>query len=258
MKTTLALALFVSLLFAGCDSTSNTGGEDGLSLRMQMAQEVNVAASPNEDLTIAGTNGTLTFTQISLIVAEFELELADDSCDDQQQGEQANDDCEEFELPPSFVDLPLDQSAITIGTDQVPPGRYEEFEFEVEDLEDDEENSQDITQLFNNIRADYPSWPETASMLLVGTFTPTDGMPQPFTVYVEAEIEIEMEFNPPLLVEEDGSSQSITIEVNPENWFVQANGEVMDLSVFDYEESSTLLEFELEIEDGFTSIAFDD
>ena len=254
MKTTIAIAVFVSISIMGCDSTTNSDGEDGLSLRMQMAQEVTLSTSQNQELTIEGANGILTLTQISLIVAEFELEREEDTCD----GEQENDMCEEFELAPSFLDLPLDEGAVTIGSDQVPPGLYEELEFEVEDLEDDEDNSQEIRQLLTTIRADYPDWPEEASMLLIGAFTPTGGTPQPFTVYVEAEIEVEMEFNPPLSIETSDQSQTITININPENWFKRPNGEVMDLSVFDFEQTADLLEFELEMEDGFSSIEFDD
>ena len=261
MKTALAIAVLFSFSVIGCDSTSNSDQGDGLSLRMQMAPEV--ATSPtsvlqNQELTIAGANGTLTLSQISLIVAEFELELAEDTCDDDQEGEQENDMCEEFELPPSFINLPLDQGAVSIGTDQVAPGLYEELEFEVEDLEDDEENSQEILQLLDTIRSDYPEWPQEASMRLMGEFTPTDGTPQPFIVYAEAEIEVEMEFNPPLSVESSDQDQTITIAINPENWFIRPNGDVMDLSVFDFEQSTDLLEFEVEMENGFSSIEFDD
>ena len=248
------LAVFASLLVMGCDSSPSADAEEGLSLRMQVASEASSNVSPNQNLLIEGSNGTLAISQISLIVAEFELELEEDTCD----GEQDNDMCEEFELPPSFLNLPLDERAVIIGTDQVPPGMYEELEFEVEDLEDDENNNQEILQLLTSIRADYPDWPEQASMLVVGDFTPTDGNPQPFTVYVEAEIEVEMEFNPPLVIEASEQSQTITIEINPENWFLRANGEVMDLSVYDFDQTDDLLEFELEMENGFSTIDFDD
>ena len=257
MKSTFAVALIASISLLGCDSTTVSDDTDGLSIRMGIASETtagSTSALQNEVLNIEGSNGILALSQISLVVAEFEMKLEEDTCNDEQE----SDMCEEFELPPSFVDLPLDGGVVTIGTDQIPPGLYEELEFEVEDLEDDEDNNQEIRQLLTTIRSDYPNWPEKASMLLVGTFTPTDGTAQPFTVYVEAEIDVEMEFNPPLSIEAGDQNQSITIEISPENWFARPNGEVIDLSVYDFERTTDLLEFELEMENGFRSIEFDD
>lgn len=91
-------------------------------------------------------------------------------------------------------------------------------------------------------------------MVVTGTFTPTGGAPQNFTVFFDADIEVEMDLVPPLVIDATGTaSRTITINLDPALWF-QANGQVLDLSSF----NGQTLEFEAEIEDGFVEIEFDD
>ena len=95
-------------------------------------------------------------------------------------------------------------------------------------------------------------------MVIVGTFTPSGGVARPFTVFAEAEIEVEMEFDTPVEVTEAGANQDLIVNVAPELWFARAGGDVLNLSERDFAETGSLLEFELEIEDGFTSIEHED
>ena len=265
MKKLYQLFFLTGLLLAGCDSTSNDSGEAGLSINMQLAEAVRsgtASAPQDETLIIEGSNGTLTITDIGLVVAEFELEFEEDTCDNEELDENGekidNDDCEEFELPPSFVDLPLSTGVVALGTDLVPPGEYKELEFEVEDLEDDNDNGDEFTRLFSTIRESYPDWPQEASMVVVGEFAHMDGSPvRPFKVYARAEIEIEMEFNPPLSIVAGEVDKSLTIEINPENWFKSSTGIAWDLSQTDFERTGDLLEFEFEMKEGFSSIKYD-
>lgn len=205
-------------------------------------------------LTIAGTNGSLTISEVRLIVAEVELEGEDDAC----EVASGSDDCADFEAPPSFLDLPLDGEPIDVMTGVIPPGVYDELEFEIEDLEDDEEDSTSaaaIEALRSAIRDEFPDWPEKASALLVGTFTATDGAATPFRVYVDAEIEIEMDLSPPLVVGEDGGAdRALTVDIEPHAWFVRADGSVLPLHEYDYARTGELLELEVELEEGFTEI----
>ena len=48
--------------------------------------------------------------------------------------------CEDFDAGPMFIDLPLTGGAVPVGSGELPAGVYEEVEFEVEDLDDDEED----------------------------------------------------------------------------------------------------------------------
>lgn len=95
-------------------------------------------------------------------------------------------------------------------------------------------------------------------MLAIGTFTPTGGAPVPFRVYFEAEVEIEMDLVPPVTVTDDGSGATFTVHIDPALWFKRADGTVMNLAALDYDATGSVVEFEFEMENGFTEIEFDD
>ena len=48
------------------------------------------------------------------------------------------------------------------------------------------------------------------------------------------------------------------MDVRPDIWFSRPDGSVIDLSMYDYDETGAVLEFELEMENGFTEIEIDD
>ena len=73
----------------------------------------------------------------------------------------------------------------------------------------------------------------------------------------EAEIEIEMEFDPPLVILEEDPEKVVIVTVDPVAWFTLPDGTVLDLSPFDFAATGQLVEFEVEMEDGFTEIEFD-
>jgi hypothetical protein len=235
----------VALAVAACDSATSAGAGGDVRLRMGARTAVG-AAAPESPLVLPGDNGELTITDLRVIVAEFELKGDDDlnPCDRTGAGE----DCEDFDAGPLFVDLPLHSSA-TVSTGTVPPGTYRELEFEVEDLDDDEEDPAEaarIQALLQQVRAQFPDWPRDASMLVVGSFRPREGAglgaPRPFRVYIEAEMETEVVFSPPLVV---GSAPlEVTVTLDPALVF-RTGTQVVDLARFD----GQLLEWEMD--DGF-------
>jgi hypothetical protein len=247
-------ALAASLL-AGC-SDAPLGGGPGDDARVQLRFGVSGAAALSSSarfqtggtnqLVVTGSNGTLAISDIRLVVAEFELDGDDDvnRCGSTGGG----GDCEDFNAGPMFVDLPLAGGPVAVGAGDVPPGVYDEVEFEVEDLDDDEENAaerQRIEALRQQILAEFPDWPRDASMLVVGTFTPTGGAARPFRAFVEAEIEIELDLNPALTVAEGGTG-SLDVTLDPQAIFRSGNT-VLDLST-----ANARTRLEIEIENGFS------
>lgn len=237
----------VAVAFSAAGGGSALLAEDGAAFRSPWGVQ---------SVAVAGTNGTLVIDELRIIVAEFELErLDDDAC------EGDDDDCEEFEAPPAFVNVPLDGGETVAVTALVAPDTYDEMEFEIEDLEDDEDDpvqAQQIAQLRADILAEFPDWPREASMLVVGTFTPTDGDPMAFRAYFEAEVEIELDLVPPVTVTDDGGGATFTVHIDPGAWFTRGDGSVMNLAQFDFDATGSVVEFEVEIEDGFSEIEFDD
>lgn len=69
----------------------------------------------------------------------------------------------------------------------ISPRTYFEFEFEVVDLDPDDDDSeeevQQIEELLDQIREEFPEWPSGASMRVAGTFTPEDGDPRAFKTF---------------------------------------------------------------------------
>jgi hypothetical protein len=226
-KNILPILLAASVLLVGCDSAEESSGTVQVQFRL--------------------ADGAQTLNKTS----EFELDRAnDDSCDLLADGED-DDHCEKFESLPFFVDLPLDNRAVTVASSSIDPDDYKELDFEIEDLGDDDFPTGVAEALLAQIRTDHPDWPDRASMAFVGEFETTGGEVRTFTRYAQAEIEIEMAFDPPITI--DAGSADITVVVDPTDWMKAADGSVLDLSTVD-----NLFEFEVEIENGFKEVEFDD
>lgn len=255
--------LFTLLAFfiTSCDTTStNTElGEGNVELQFKTVSDSSPSkttssgtiASTHDSLTIEGNNGTLQIDDIRFIVSEFELEPAD--------AEDDSEEIEEFESRPFFVDLPLGEDVLSLANNQIQAGLYEELEFNVEDLDFDDDGEEEEHQaLADSIRTEFSDWPDEASMVLVGTFTSTDGQTQSFKVFAKAEIEIEREFNPPLEVTEDNIQQVVSVRINPTKWLAKEDGSVLDLTQYDWDEYEELIEFEVEFENGVEEIEVED
>lgn len=262
LLTPIVLIFLLAGLIAGCDtiSSDNRSGEGVVKLQFKTVgnSSAKTASSGNtimdhDSLSVEGTNGTLQIDDIRFIVDKFKLEPAD--TDEEEDSLDTN--TEEIDSEPFFVDLPLSNDTLSLGGDRVQPGIYEELEFEVDDLDfDDEEEGEDQEHqaLADSIRAEFPDWPDEASMVIVGTFTPTDGDPRSFKVFAKAEIEIEREFNPPLEVTESNMQQVLTVRINPTQWLLREDGSVINLSNFDWDEHQELLEFSAKFKDGVEEI----
>lgn len=257
LKTVALLAGAFAL--AGCESNSSVAPDSNTSLRIASPAQPGLSTETAEGLSIAGSNGTLVLTNIQLIVDEFELENDDDDCDDDddRDDDRNNRDCAEFELELFLANVPLGSGAAMIANDRIPAGTYTTLDFEVENLDDDEggEDGRRIAELLAELRSTYADWPSEASMMIEGTFTPTDGEAQPFRAYFDAEVEIEKKFATPLVI--DDNSAGITLELRPDLWFRNANGTVRNLALSDYASTQTLIEFEVELDRGI-KLEFDD
>jgi len=260
------IAVAVSMV-AACSESSGVGGPENVGILFQVASSPSAvgpaavagpAGVAGPPLVLSGTNGTLTIDEIRLVVSEIELERIDDSClGDDDSVDDLGDDCEEFETGPEFLDLPLDGTPVEVGTSLVPSGTYEELEFEIEDLEDDEDDAAEgalIAAVRAEILAAIPDWPDEASGFVSGTFTPTSGAPTQFRVFLKAEIEIEMELLPNVVIDGGVASRDLTVDIEPEIWFLQPDGSVVDLTQYDYDTTGQMLEFDVEFEHGFTKI----
>jgi len=180
-STGTALALAVTAALTGCGDATGVSDAGSVAIAFRVggaptlasvvaggagSAPARVAGPP---LTIDGSNGELIIDEIRLIVAEAELDGDDDRCEDSDgdddssssSGSSDGEDCAKFEAPPRFLDLPLDGQPIDVFVGQVPPGVYDEVEFEIEDLEDDGDDvfAAVIEALRTSILAVFPDWP---------------------------------------------------------------------------------------------------
>lgn len=245
----LALGAFT---LAGCDSAGPSTDGSEVEVGFTSASSSSTTASKsfakaNDTLVVEGTNGTLEIADVRFIVSEVELEGDADSA--------------EFETEkPVFVDFPLNSSdVVSVARDRVPPGTYNEFGFEVGDADLDEgEDEAGIQQLQNDIEeAGFSDWPNEASLVAVGTFTPTDGDPREFRTYFDAEIEVEIEMEGRTFDVGSGDpARQLTVSLSPSRWFV-SDGNPIDLSADEYQNVEEPVEFEIEFEQE-TEVEFDD
>jgi hypothetical protein len=244
----LALGAFT---LAGCDSagsSSNGGSQVEVGFSSNSTSSTNALAKLDDPLVVGGTNGdTLQIDDIRFIVSEVELGGEADSA--------------EFETEkPAFVDLPLNSSdVVSVVSGQIPPGTYNEFEFSVEDADLDEGEDEDgLQQLRQDIDdAGFSNWPNEASLVVIGSFTPSGGSAQSFTTFLDAEIEVEIEMEGRTFdVGSDDPARQLTVSLSPSNWFV-SDGNPVDLSATQYQNPDELAEFEIEFERE-TEIEFDD
>jgi hypothetical protein len=227
-------------------------------LSRSVARDVSSAGAA-DSLVIAGTNGTLVINDVHFVVSKFELKRADVDCDSVAH----EDDCERFRAAPSFLALPLNGGTVTAVSQEVPVGSYRKLKFEVKDFEVDDdgdaEEAQQTQSLLATVRQAYPDWPEKASMVVAGSYTPAgDSTAVPFRAYFKAEINIEKEFNPPLEIAATDASRSLSVVIDPTAWFKRGDGSVVDLSAYDYQHTSQLVEFEVEMEHGFGDVHDED
>jgi hypothetical protein len=263
LRNSLVGCVLLVVFGAACSDTlgSDEQGQVGISFRLT---EAATAAAQDGELVITGSNGTLRITDISLIVHQFELEGDDDVCDNENEGE-GGTECEdaedgEFETGPRFVRLPLNSQTVTVTTEGIPQGTFTKLEFEVENLdfdEDDDDAAGDEASVAAAVHAAFPQWPDRASMVVVGTFTPAGGGDaKPFITFFDAEIEIEKTLDPALVVNDP--NETVTVELDPSAWFRRPDGTVLDLSAIDFATTGIVLEFELELENGFTKAEGDE
>ncbi|NIP57536.1 MAG: hypothetical protein GWM92_07580, partial [Gemmatimonadetes bacterium] len=202
LRIGIAGTLLLSLgafLAAGCDTGATAPeGHANVSIQFgtptttaQLSRTSSALLSEHDAIDVQGSNGVLTIDDLRLVVDELELEGDEGSCEIPD-----GDDCADFEFPRFFLDLPLDGGVVTVDTEPVPLGAYKQVELEIEDIdpeEDDADEAAETRALAEEIRGEFPSWPAEASMMVTGTFTPTDGEPIPFTTFFEAELEIELD-----------------------------------------------------------------
>jgi hypothetical protein len=190
---------------------------------VQLSFTTNASSAPaagirmSPDLTV-GAAGDLVLTKVQIVVGKIELDQNDQTNCVAEIEATGNDhadvgqDCEDVSRDPVLVDIPLDDAAHSVINVPLAQGTYTKLEAKLEPARDN-------ATAFN-----------TANQNLVGKSVRVEGtyktVPFVFTSAVQAELE--MEFNPPLVI--DATTTNATVSLDVRKWFLDSSSAAIDPS----------------------------
>jgi len=254
LRTAAVLAAAATMSACGDSGSPSTDAQLNFNLATRaaapaVASAMSLATAGTPETYTDGTN-TLVIDQVQLVLREIELERAEatTTCDESSSG----DACEELELGPLLLDLPLGGAGGAARSFSVPvaPGTYDEVEFEIH-----KPSSGDDAAF---VQAN-PGF-DGVSIKVTGTYQrPGDPAPVPFTYTTDLDAEEEIELNPPLVTTES-TGTDLTLFVDLDRWFRDGSGNLVDPasantgnaneSLVDSNITSTFHAFEDEDHDG--------
>jgi len=245
----LATTVLAATSMAACSDSGSpsSGGQVNFSLATRSA-----AAASSMALATAGTpetftdgTNTLIVDQVQLVLREIELKRVESTT---ACAESSSDDCEQLELGPILLDLPLGGTggaarAFSVAVDT---GTYDQVEFEIHQPSDDD--GADVA--FLQAHPDFAG----VSVKVTGSFNGA-----PFTYLSDLDAEEEIELSPPLVTTESAATD-LTLLVDLNRWFrdaadglvdpASANAGGANESLVENNIQSTLHAFEDEDHDG--------
>lgn len=197
-------AVAATALLTACGSDSSGPTISGRKVAFQLATKP--AAAPAQAAlagqeVIAVGSDTIVLTSVQLVLREIQLDRVSGAvCDTGAVG----DDCEELELGPVLLDLPLGAGAERQFSVAIDTGSYDKIEFEVHKPSGDDDSA---------FVAQHPGF-DGVSVMVTGTY---NGVA--FTYTSDLDVEQEYGFNPPLVVTET-TGANVTLFVDLNSWFL--------------------------------------
>ena len=209
-------------ILASC--SSDLTGSNRHNVQLSFTTKTTVANSAANGIAadlVVGDNDELVLQKVQLVFGKLELDRSgtadcvgeiDDDNDEHGDDDHGNinDDCEEVELDPLLVDVPVDDALHPVINVPLPEGTFEELEAKLEPARD----------RFTAFNAANPNL-VGKSVRVEGTFK---GTPFVFTSSVRANLE--MDFDPALVI--DATTKNATVAIDVRKWFVMSDGSVID------------------------------
>ena len=206
-----------AVVLAACDSGGPSAAGRTVSFsvatRPSAAGPAPAGASVGPLDVVVGSD-VIVYQKVELVLREIELERADasSSCgDDGVSGDSDghDDDCEEINVGPILLDLPLGPGPARQFTVSVDTGTYDELEMKIHKPDNDPGDDMFLQ--------DHPDL-QGISVRVTGTFNGT-----PFVYTSDLDAEQEVDLDPPLTVTEAGPTD-LTLMVDIDGWFLDASG----------------------------------
>jgi hypothetical protein len=210
----VVLALAGSVVLSACSDPTNLELKGGVAVSFATRSPAPSAPALTPavalDDTIIGGTDTLIVTRAQVVLREIELkrlETADCDVEPEPAG------CEEVEVGPVLVDLPLVPGAEQQFSVEIPTGTYTRIDFEVHKVGNDPEDLAFLAQ--------HPEFAEK-SIRVEGTFNS-----QAFLFESDLDVEQEIDLQPPMLLAEN-TNTNVTIFVEIDTWFRDQDGTLVD------------------------------
>lgn len=226
---TFVVATLAAVVAAACSDatgvTSSASRDVSLSITTKPARSAGASVLVAPDIIVgapASSNVRLTSAQLVLSHVELSRASACAGVDTASQtGEHHDDGCDEVEVAPVLLDLPMDTTVKSAIDMQIPPGTYSGLHAELHALS--AERKSDSTFL--------AAHPEFAgiSVRVMGTYTDAQGVAHPFTYTSATDAGLEMPFAAPVTV--GAGTSNMTIGVDVASWFKNQDGSVIDPTV---------------------------
>ena len=199
---------------------------------------------------VVGPAHELVLTKVQLVFGKLELDKAgatdcvgeaednDDNGGDADRSRRG-EECEEISLDPLLVNVPVDDALHPVINVPLPAGTFSELEARLAP-------ARDRFTTFNAANPDLVG----KSVRVEGTFK---GNPFVFTSRVRSKLE--MDFDPPLVIDETTKNATVSIDVR--KWFLDRDGRVIDPTTAT-EGSLNLLQIENNIRRSFHAFEDDD
>jgi hypothetical protein len=214
----------VALLAACSDSNGpSNGGSSNLSIAVatltstpagRLAGSHGIAPSFDRHVTGTDSAHSLIITRVAITLSRLHLATVDSAgcaADDHPEG---NDDrCTELKTGPMLVELPVDNSVISVLSLQLPAGTFRALEAKIRTVQTSDSGGAAFL-------AANPQF-ANASVRVEGTFDGT-----PFVYSGSPNASLELAFNPPITV--GASATTVTVHVSIDRWFTNGSGTLVD------------------------------
>jgi hypothetical protein len=216
MRSTISLLLAATVIMAACSDPTALEHRGGVAV--SFATQGSAGGAPAAlnrmslfDDTLGIGTDTLILTSVEIVLREIELKAVETTdCD--IEPEPAG--CEEVEIGPVLVDLPLTPGAQQQFSLDVPAGTYSRIDFEVHKISSDDPQDAAFRQAHPDL--------VDKSIRVMGSFNGVG-----FTFESDLDVEQELTLVPALAVIES-ADLNVTILVDVDTWFVAAGGSLID------------------------------
>ena len=216
IRFTSALSLLSLASLAACADSTGTAGSGPMSLSFSTIPAASAAASSASLAVTVAPASPIVITKAQLVISKSELARIGATCV-HATTTTTESDCPDLKLGPMLIDLPLDATAKGVLAVNLPAGSYQQFEAKIDAVMNETEGDPALSAAFLAANPQFRG----ISIRVEGTYNG-----QPFVYTSAAEGELELTFNPALVV--DGSGGNLTVHVDLSSWFRNIDGTTMD------------------------------